>query len=66
MYIRKHVAGTTIALEPPFWSAIARLAGREGIKAWTERKLAAKPLVYGNASWIRQEVLKEVGKQILT
>ena len=67
MLIRKHIAlgqeRTTLALEPPFWEAIALLAGNGGVNAWIEKQLAAKPETEGRASWVRQRVLGEMVKK---
>ena len=63
MLVRKHIASgegrTTLALEPSFWEAIALLADKGGVNAWTEEQLAIKPETEGRASWVRQRVLME-------
>ena len=63
MLVRKHIAlsqgRTTLALEPPFWEAMALLADKGGVNAWTEEQLAIKPETEGRASWVRRWVLME-------
>lgn len=59
MLIRRNLAGTTIALEKPFWDCISQRALQAGTnwKAYTLQILECKPQNFNRASWIRVSLL---------
>lgn len=59
MLIRRNLAGTTIALEKPFWDCISQRALQAGAswKTLTLQLLEGKPSTVSRASWIRTSLL---------